>query len=89
MPTLSPLAQAAVGSIARWLFMLGGAYLVKYGIWSLTAAESYATAFAIWAVVEGWSLINKYMTDHKITVALQMPPDSTKADLNKEIKEGA
>jgi hypothetical protein len=29
------------------------------------------------------------MTDHKITVALQMPPDSTKADLKREIKEGA
>jgi hypothetical protein len=89
---MNPILSSALGSVIRWLLMLGVPVLVKYGIWSDSDASKYVDAAVIAALALGWSLWEKYKSRVKFLTAL-MPiaagGPATEADVNAHIASGA
>lgn len=85
---MNPILQEALGSILRWLLALGAGYLVKAGIWTGSAAQTYVAAGAIGVLTLGWSLWQKYKGRVKFLTALTMAPGATENDVNAHISAG-
>jgi hypothetical protein len=86
---MNPLAQAALGSILRWVLTLAAGYLVKAGIWTGSEAETYVTAAALAGLGLGWSLWKNYHGRLKFLTALMMPEGSTENDVKAHLDSGA
>ncbi len=82
---MSPLVQAALGSILRWALAIGAGYLVRVGIWTSSEAQTYVTAGALAILALGFSFWVKYKDRVKILTALTMPADSTENDLKAKV----
>lgn len=85
---MNPIVVEALGAILRWLLTLGAGYLVKAGIWTGSAAETYVAAAAMGLLTLGWSLWQKYKTRSRLLTALWMPHGTTEAQLDVHIGGG-
>jgi predicted transcriptional regulator len=78
---MSPILQAALGSIIRHFLTMAAAVLVTRGIWTSDEAVNYVSAAALAILGLGWSLYQKYRTDAVIEKALRLPSGSSREEL--------
>ena len=74
---MSPILQAALGSILRHFLTIAAGYLVAKGIWTQEEAMTYAAAAALGLLGVGWSVWQKSKTHALIEKALDMPQGSS------------
>ena len=86
---MNPILQAALGSILRWALALLAGYLVKAGIWTGSAAETYVAAATLALLALGWSLWQKYHSRIRFLTALAMPLGATENDVKYQVATGA
>lgn len=63
---MSPIVQAAIGSIIRFALAAGAGILVRHGIWTDSAATTYIEAGTLGILSLGWSLYEKWQR-HELT----------------------
>ncbi len=80
---MSPILQAALGSILRWAFTFGAGWLVERGIWTREDAATYVAAAALAVLALGWSLWQKYRSHLTILAALDSPKGTTLDELKE------
>lgn len=82
----------AVGSLVRFALAFVAGYLVRHGVWTQGAADSYvaaaSTAAAMAAISLGWSLWQKYAAHLKVLTALSMPAGSSVEQLQAKVDSG-
>jgi uncharacterized membrane protein YqjE len=78
---MSPVLQAALGSILRHFLTMAATVLVTRGIWTADEAANYVVAAALAILGFGWSLWQKYRANELIEQALSLPAGSDREDL--------
>ena len=81
---MSPILQAALGSILRHFLTIAAGYLVAQGIWTEEEAMTYAAAAALGVLGLGWSIWQKSKAHALIEKALDMPQGSSLEQLTDD-----
>lgn len=79
---MSPILQAALGSVIRHFLTMLSAVLVARGIWTPEDSTTYVAAAALAILGFGWAIYQKYAAHSKILDALALPGGSTLDELN-------
>lgn len=85
---MSPLLSEALASILRSVLKVAAGYLVARGVWTADEATNYVAAVALVIIGLGWSYWTTRRSRIKFLTALEAPPGTTEATVDRKVSAG-
>lgn len=85
---MNPMLQMALGALIRAGLATAAGYIVRGGIWTQGAAETYVSAATIFLLSYGWSIWQKHKDRATLLVSLSSRTPMTELEAKEVVKQG-